>query len=82
LNLPAPFTNGTGSQVDAEDRNGRVPQGGCSWALSEAAPERAPQVGLAAQRLIELEIAGLPGSAYGEKNPERLVQRKRCRDRT
>ena len=38
-------------------------------------------IGFAAQRLMELEVAGLTGAAHGEKNPERLAQRNRYRDR-
>lgn len=33
-------------------------------------------IGFAAERLMELEVGGLTGSAWGEKSPERLVQRK------
>ena len=29
-------------------------------------------IGLAAQRLIEIEVAGLTGASYGEKSAERL----------
>ena len=32
-------------------------------------------VRFAAERLIELEVGGLTGAGYGEKNPARLVQR-------
>ena len=32
-------------------------------------------IGFAAQRLMELEVGGLTGAAYGEKSPERLTQR-------
>ena len=32
-------------------------------------------IGFAAQRLMELEVGGLTGAAFGEKNPERLAQR-------
>jgi hypothetical protein len=32
-------------------------------------------IGFAAQRLMELEVEGQAGAAYGEKNPERLAQR-------
>ena len=32
-------------------------------------------IGFAAQRLMELEVEGQTGAAYGEKNPERLAQR-------
>jgi hypothetical protein len=40
-------------------------------ALVEKTPDAicCVMIGFAAQRLIELEIAGLTGSAYGEKNP-------------
>jgi putative transposase len=38
-------------------------------------------IGFAAQRLMELEVAGLTGAGYGEKSPERLVQRNGYRDR-
>jgi putative transposase len=38
-------------------------------------------IGFAAERLMELEITGLTGAGYGEKNPERLVQRNGYRDR-
>jgi transposase-like protein len=38
-------------------------------------------IGFAAQRLMELEIEGLTGAAYGEKSPERLAQRNDYRER-
>jgi hypothetical protein len=38
-------------------------------------------IGFAAERLMELEIAGLTGPGYGEESPERLVQRNGYRDR-
>lgn len=38
-------------------------------------------IGFAAQRLMELEVGGLTGAAYGEKNSERLAQRNGYRDR-
>jgi putative transposase len=38
-------------------------------------------IGFAAQRLMELEVEGQTGAAYGEKNPERLAQRNGYRDR-
>jgi transposase-like protein len=38
-------------------------------------------IGLAAERLMELEVAGLTGAGYGEKSPERLAQRNGYRDR-
>ena len=39
-------------------------------------------IGFAAHRLMELEVTGLTGAAYGEKNAERLAQRNGYRDRT
>src|ERR1700739_2910403 len=39
-------------------------------------------IGFAAQRLMEMEVEGLTGAAYGEKNVERLAQRNGYRDRT
>src|ERR1041384_7303156 len=39
-------------------------------------------IGFTAQRLMELEVEGLTGAAYGEKSQERLVQRNGYRDRT
>jgi putative transposase len=39
-------------------------------------------IGFAAQRLMELEVEGVTGAAYGEKNPDRLAQRNGYRDRT
>jgi putative transposase len=38
-------------------------------------------IGFAAQRLMELEVGGLTGAAYGEKNAERLAQRNGYRER-
>src|SRR6201989_63915 len=38
-------------------------------------------IGFAAQRLMELEVQGLTGASYGEKNAERLAQRNGYRDR-
>ena len=38
-------------------------------------------IGFTAERLMELEVAGKTGAAYGEKNPERLAQRNGYRDR-
>jgi putative transposase len=38
-------------------------------------------IGFAAQRLMELEVAGLTGAGYGEKAAERLAQRNGYRDR-
>src|SRR5271168_595506 len=38
-------------------------------------------IGFAARRLMELEVEGQTGAAYGEKNPKRLAQRNGYRDR-
>ena len=38
-------------------------------------------IGFTAQRLMELEVEGVTGAAYGEKSSERLVQRNGYRDR-
>jgi len=38
-------------------------------------------IGFAAERLMELEVGALTGAGYGEKRPERLVQRNGYRDR-
>jgi putative transposase len=38
-------------------------------------------IGFAAQRLMELEVAAKTGAAFGEKSPERLVQRNGYRER-
>jgi transposase-like protein len=39
-------------------------------------------IGFAARRLMELEVGGLAGAAYGEKDPGRLAQRNGYRDRS
>jgi len=38
-------------------------------------------IGFAAQRLMDLEVGGLTGAAYGEKSVERLAQRNGYRER-
>jgi putative transposase len=38
-------------------------------------------IGFAAQRLMELEVAGLTGAAHGERHPDRLNHRNGYRDR-
>src|ERR1700710_255639 len=38
-------------------------------------------IGFAAQRLMELEVGGLTGAAFGEKSTERLAQRNGYRER-
>ena len=53
-------------------------------ALIEKAPDAdllREMIEFAAQRLMELEVGGLTGAGYGEKNAERLVQRNGYRDR-
>jgi putative transposase len=54
-------------------------------ALIEKSPDAdllRDMIGFAAQRLMELEVEGVTGAGYGEKNPERLAQRNGYRDRT
>ena len=38
-------------------------------------------IGFAAARLMELEVQGLTGAAYGERAPDRLAQRNGYRER-
>ena len=38
-------------------------------------------IGFAAQRLMELDVEGLTGAAYGARDPERVTQRNGYRDR-
>jgi putative transposase len=41
---------------------------------------RASLIGFAVQRLMELEVGGQTGVAFGEKSPNRLAQRNGYRE--
>src|SRR5207248_10927311 len=49
---------------------------------SSAADLLREMIGFTAHRLMQLEVEGLTGAAYGEKSPERLAQRNGYRDRS
>ena len=57
--------------MDLHDVVGKTPDADCLRDM----------IGFATKRLMELEVGGLTGAGYGEKDPERLVQRNGYRER-
>jgi Transposase, Mutator family len=50
-------------------------------AVDQTKAKEGRRLGFVAERLMELEVGGLSGASWGEKSPERLVQRSGYRDR-